>query len=166
VVLLELLVRRTWRLYQHRRKPDGQLALHALIIGSTGEAVGLAKTLSAPGSGFMPLGYVQPHGATQAGDTLPVLGGIGELRQLIAERSVDCLFVASTLVEGDAVEVVAQAARREGVHVLVDPRAELSADPPVDRVGDRAVAAAGAPLSLDDRFQGGCQWSLSWGRLG
>jgi exopolysaccharide biosynthesis polyprenyl glycosylphosphotransferase len=48
-----------------------------------------------------------------------VLGGIGELRKLIAEQSVDCLFVASTLVEADAVEVVAQAARREGVHVLV-----------------------------------------------
>jgi exopolysaccharide biosynthesis polyprenyl glycosylphosphotransferase len=119
VVLLELLVRRTWRLYQHRRKLDGQLALRTLIIGSTGEAVELAKTLSAPGSGFMPLGYVQPHGAIQAGDTLPVLGGIGELRELIAEQSVDCLFVASTLVEADAVEVVAQAARREGVHVLV-----------------------------------------------
>jgi exopolysaccharide biosynthesis polyprenyl glycosylphosphotransferase len=118
-VLLELLVRRVWRLYQHRRKLDGQLALRTLIIGSTGEAVGLAKTLSAPGSGFLPLGYVQPHGATQVGDTLPVLGGIGELRELIAEQSVDCLFVASTLVEADAVEVVAQAARREGVHVLV-----------------------------------------------
>jgi exopolysaccharide biosynthesis polyprenyl glycosylphosphotransferase len=119
VVVLELLVRRTWRLYQHRRKLNGQLALRTLIIGSTGEAVQLAKTLSAPGSGFMPLGYVQPHGAAQAGDTLPVLGGIGELRRLIAEQSVDCLFVASTLVEADAVEVVAQAARREGVHVLV-----------------------------------------------
>jgi exopolysaccharide biosynthesis polyprenyl glycosylphosphotransferase len=119
VVLLELLVRRTWRLYQHRRKLDGQLALRTLIIGSTGEAVELARTLSDPGSGFMPLGYVRPHGATQAGDTLPVLGGISELRQLIAEQSVDCLFVASTLVEADAVEVVAQAARREGLHVLV-----------------------------------------------
>jgi exopolysaccharide biosynthesis polyprenyl glycosylphosphotransferase len=119
VLLLELLVRRLWRRYQHRRKLDGRLALRTLIIGSTGEAVRLAQALSAPGSGFLPLGYVQPHGATEAGDTLPVLGGIDRLRELMVEQSVDCLFVASTLVESDAVEVVSQAARRQGVQVLV-----------------------------------------------
>jgi exopolysaccharide biosynthesis polyprenyl glycosylphosphotransferase len=118
-VLFELLVRRIWRLYQHRRKLDGRLALRTLIIGSTGEAIRLAKALGAPGSGFLPLGYVQPHGSTEAGDTLPVLGGIEQLRELIAEQSVDCLFVASTLVDSDAIEVVSHAARQQGIHVLV-----------------------------------------------
>jgi exopolysaccharide biosynthesis polyprenyl glycosylphosphotransferase len=118
-LLLELLARRFWRLYQHRRKQDGSLALRTLIIGATGEAIRLAKALDAPGSGFLPLGYVQPHGATEAGDTLPVLGGIDQLHELISEQSVDCLFVASTLVESDAVEVVSQAGRRQGVQVLV-----------------------------------------------
>ena len=103
VVLFELLIRRIWRLYQHHRKLDGRLALRTLIIGATGEAIRLAKALGAPGSGFLPLGYVQPHGATEAGDTLPVLGGIEQLRELIAEQSVDCLFVASTLVDADAI---------------------------------------------------------------
>jgi exopolysaccharide biosynthesis polyprenyl glycosylphosphotransferase len=119
VVLFELLIRRIWRLYQHRRKLDGRLALRTLIIGATGEAIRLAKALGAPGSGFLPLGYVQPHGATEAGDTLPVLGGIEQLRDLIAEQSVDCLFVASTLVDSDAIEVVSHAARQHGVQVLV-----------------------------------------------
>ena len=118
-LLLELAVRRYWRLYQHRRKLDGRLVLRTLIIGSTGEAIRLAQALAAPGSGFLPLGYVQPHGLTEAGDTLPVLGGIGQLPELIAEQSVDCLFVASTLVESDAVEVVSQAGRQQGVQVLV-----------------------------------------------
>jgi exopolysaccharide biosynthesis polyprenyl glycosylphosphotransferase len=119
VLVLELLARRSWRLYQHHRKLDGRLALRTLIIGSTGEAIRLAKALAAPGSGFLPLGYVQPHGASEAGDTLPVLGGIEQLRELIIEQSVDCLFVASTLVEADALEVVSQAGRQQGVQVLV-----------------------------------------------
>jgi exopolysaccharide biosynthesis polyprenyl glycosylphosphotransferase len=119
VLLLELLARRLWRRYQHMRKLDGSLALRTLIIGATGEAIRLAQALMEPGSGFLPLGYVQPHGATGAGDTLPVLGGIDQLRELMVEQSVDCLFVASTLVESDALEVVSQAARRQGVQVLV-----------------------------------------------
>jgi exopolysaccharide biosynthesis polyprenyl glycosylphosphotransferase len=118
-VLFELLVRQIWRLYQYHRKLDGRLVLRTLIIGATGEAIQLAKALAAPGSGFLPIGYVQPHGATEAGDTLPVLGGIERLGELIAEQSVDCLFVASTLVDADAVEVVSYAARQNGVHVLV-----------------------------------------------
>jgi exopolysaccharide biosynthesis polyprenyl glycosylphosphotransferase len=119
VLLFELLVRWFWRLYQHRRKLDRSLALRTLIIGSTGEAIRLAQALAAPGSGFVPLGYVQPHGASQAGDTLPVLGDIEQLSELIVEQSVDCLFVASTLVEADTVEVVSQAGRQQGVQVLV-----------------------------------------------
>jgi exopolysaccharide biosynthesis polyprenyl glycosylphosphotransferase len=118
-LLLELLARRCWRIYQHRRKLDGRLVLRTLIIGSTGEAIRLAKALGAPGSGFLPLGYVKPHDASEVGDTLPVLGGIGQLRELITEQSVDCLFVASTLVEADTVEVVSQAARQQGLQVLV-----------------------------------------------
>jgi exopolysaccharide biosynthesis polyprenyl glycosylphosphotransferase len=118
-LLFELLARRFWRLYQHRCKLDGSLALRTLIIGATGEAIRLAQALDAPGSGFVPLGYVQPHGAQEAGDTLPVLGGIEQLRELIVDQSVDCLFVASTLVEADALEVVSQAGRQQGVQVLV-----------------------------------------------
>ena len=53
-LLFELVARRLWRRYQHRRKLDGRLALRTLIIGSTGEAIRLAKALMAPGSGFLP----------------------------------------------------------------------------------------------------------------
>ena len=48
-----------------------------------------------------------------------MLGGIERLRELIAEQSVDCLFVASTLVDSDALEVVSHAARQQGIQVLV-----------------------------------------------
>jgi exopolysaccharide biosynthesis polyprenyl glycosylphosphotransferase len=118
-LLLELLVRRMWRLYLHRRKLDGRLALRTLIIGSTGEAVQMAQVLDTPGSGFVPLGYVQPIGSTAAEDTLPVLGGIERLRDVIREQTADCLFVASTIVRPEDIALVSHAARREGVEVLV-----------------------------------------------
>jgi FlaA1/EpsC-like NDP-sugar epimerase len=118
-VFLELLARRAWRLYLHRRRMDGRLALRTLIIGSNGEAVHLAKALGASGSGFRPLGYVEPGGRTSAENGLPVLGGIEQLRELINEQAVDCLFVASTLVPPETVEVVTRAARQQRVHVLV-----------------------------------------------
>jgi exopolysaccharide biosynthesis polyprenyl glycosylphosphotransferase len=148
-LLLELLARRFWRLYQHRRKLDGGLALRTLIIGATGEAIRLAKTLATPGSGFLPLGYVQPQGADEAGDTLPVLGGIEQLRELIAEQSVDCLFVASTLVDSDALEVVSQAGRRQGVQVLVSANMNhvLSSRLTLQQVGS-VIALALRPVRL------------------
>jgi exopolysaccharide biosynthesis polyprenyl glycosylphosphotransferase len=148
-LLLELLARRFWRLYQHRRKLDGRLALRTLIIGSTGEAIRLAQALAAPGTGFLPLGYVQPQGAYEAGDTLPVLGGIDQLRELIAEQSVDCLFVASSLVESDALEVVSQAGRRESVQVLVSANLNhvLSSRLALQQVGS-VIALALRPVRL------------------
>ena len=148
-LLLELLARRFWRLHQHRRKLDGRLALRTLIIGATGEAIRLAQTLATPGSGFLPLGYVQPQGADEAGDTLPVLGGIEQLRELIAEQSVDCLFVASTLVDSDALEVVSQAGRRQGVQVLVSANMNhvLSSRVALQQVGS-VIALALRPVRL------------------
>ncbi|HKO86045.1 MAG TPA: sugar transferase [Actinomycetota bacterium] len=148
-LVLELLARRFWRLHQHRRKLDGRLALRTLIIGATGEAIRLAKTLATPGSGFLPLGYVQPRGAYEAGDTLPVLGGIEQLRELIAEQSVDCLFVASTLVDSDALEVVSQAGRRQGVQVLVSANMNhvLSSRLTLQQVGS-VIALALRPVRL------------------
>jgi exopolysaccharide biosynthesis polyprenyl glycosylphosphotransferase len=118
-LLLELLSRRAWRIYLHRRRLDGRLTLRTLIIGSNGEAVQLATALGTSGLGFRPLGYVQLAGLTPAEDTLPVLGGVAQLRELISEQAVDCLFVASTLVPPEIVELVTRAARQQGVHVLV-----------------------------------------------
>jgi exopolysaccharide biosynthesis polyprenyl glycosylphosphotransferase len=151
-LLLELMARRFWRLYQHHRKLDGSLALRTLIIGSTGEAIRLAHALGEPGSGFMPLGYVQPHGVWEAGDTLPVLGGIEQLRELVVEQSVDCLFVASTLVEADALEVVSQAGRQQGVQVLVSANMNhvLSSRLALQQVGS-VIALSLRPVRLSGK---------------
>jgi len=145
-LLLEMAVRRTWRLYQHRRKLDGRLAMRTLIIGSTGEAIRLAKALAEPGSGFLPLGYVQPHGATEAGDTLPVLGGIASAR---TADDRPALFLGDELADGGAVGVRLarpHAARErlddvgERVPVLAHEREDLGRGDPLRRrvLGDGA----------------------------
>jgi FlaA1/EpsC-like NDP-sugar epimerase len=92
---------------------------------------------------------VQPQGADEAGDTLPVLGGMEQLRELIAEQSVDCLFVASTLVDSDALEVVSQAGRRQGVQVLVSANMNhvLSSRLTLQQVGS-VIALALRPVRL------------------
>jgi exopolysaccharide biosynthesis polyprenyl glycosylphosphotransferase len=118
-LVFEFLARGAWRSYLYRRRLDGRLALRTLIIGSTGEAVHLAGALGTPGSGFLPIGYIQVPGSIESEDTLPVLGGTERLRELITEQSIDCLFVASTMVQPAIVELVAQAARQTGVHILV-----------------------------------------------
>jgi hypothetical protein len=149
VLSLELLARRAWRIYLHRRRLDGRLALRTLIIGSTGEAVQLAKALGASGSGFQPLGYVQLAGPTPGEDTLPVLGRIEQLRQLISEEAVECLFVAATLVPPETVELVTRIARQHGVHVLVSSNMSqvLSSRLSPHQIGS-AVALALRPVRL------------------
>src|SRR5205823_3663893 len=90
-----------------------------LILGINGEAAWLAATLGARGSGYIPLGHVQPRG-TAAGDRpIPVLGELPRVRRLIHEHAVDCLFIASSGMAVEDISQVAQVARQEGVEVRV-----------------------------------------------
>jgi exopolysaccharide biosynthesis polyprenyl glycosylphosphotransferase len=116
---LELIIRRAWERYQSRLKLDGRLALRTLIVGTTTEASQLGRILAPPGSGYIPLGYVQASDPALPTDPNPVVGDIGDLRKLIHELGVDCLFVASTSVSADDMFQVTQVARREGVKLEV-----------------------------------------------
>ena len=118
-LVLELTTRRAWRWYQSRLKLDGRLTLRTLIIGTTREASMLGGILAAPGSGYTPLGYVQAYDPELPTDPNPVVGDIGDLRRLIHELSVDCLFVASTSVSSDDMFQVAHVARLEGVKLEI-----------------------------------------------
>jgi exopolysaccharide biosynthesis polyprenyl glycosylphosphotransferase len=116
-LLLELATRRGWRSWQHRLKVDGRLAFRTLIVGTNGEAARLAATLSAPGSGFIPLGHVQPQGSPDGDRSIPVLGELSGIRRLIHEHAADCLFIASSGMVMEDITQVAQVARQEGVEV-------------------------------------------------
>jgi len=116
---LELGVRRGWRWYLWRQRRAGRLRFRTLVIGATPEAGRLVEILRDRESGFTPLGYVLASAPNLSANSLPVLGGIGDLRLLIREHAADCLFVAPTAISVDDMSRVAQAARLEGVEVRV-----------------------------------------------
>jgi exopolysaccharide biosynthesis polyprenyl glycosylphosphotransferase len=118
-LLLELATRRAWEAYQLRLKRDGRLALRTLVVGTTAEAVRLAENLAAPSSGFRPLGHVKASEPSIATPSLPVVGHVGDLRQVVREHDADCLFVASTSVSAEDMFRVTQVARQERTELRV-----------------------------------------------
>jgi exopolysaccharide biosynthesis polyprenyl glycosylphosphotransferase len=118
-LLLEFATRRAWEAYRLRLKQDGRLALRTLIVGTTNEAMRLAENLAAPASGFTPLGHVKASEPSIATPSLPVVGHIRGLRQVVREHTADCLFVASTSVSAEDMFQVTQVARQEQTEIRV-----------------------------------------------
>jgi exopolysaccharide biosynthesis polyprenyl glycosylphosphotransferase len=118
-LVLELSARQAWHWHMHRLRLAGRLTYRTLVVGTTMEADRLCELLNQKGSGYRPLGYVRPQDQVVAANTLPVLGELGRLRELIREHRVDCLFVASSAVVEEQTALVAQAGRLEGKEVRV-----------------------------------------------
>lgn len=116
-LLLELAARRAWRRRVARLMHQGALALRTVVVGANDEAARLADALAEPGLGFRPVGHVATGG--RAGVSAPVLGTVAELDRVVDDHDVDCLFVATTAVDGPDMLLVAQAARRAGIEVKV-----------------------------------------------
>jgi exopolysaccharide biosynthesis polyprenyl glycosylphosphotransferase len=152
---LELLTRRCWRTRVWRLRLDGRLALRTLVVGTSPEAGRLVEILRAPGSGFLPLGYVRAleigHSVGSA-NSLPVFGGIVELDRLVHEQHVDCLFVASTGISLEEMSRVSQTARGAGieVRVLANLPQTLTSRLSLLKVGP-AIALALRPVRLSGR---------------
>jgi exopolysaccharide biosynthesis polyprenyl glycosylphosphotransferase len=119
VLVLELLPRRAWRVYQWRLRLDGRLALRTLIVGTSADAARLVEILRVAASGYSPLGHVQASEPDVPANRLPVLGRIGELDRLVREHDADCLFVASTGITEADMSRVTQVARQAEVEVRV-----------------------------------------------
>jgi len=118
-LLLELVTRRWWESYRLRLKRDGRLTLRTLIVGTTGEATRLAKTLKDPASGFSPIGYVGTTDPSVPANGLAVVGDVGDLRRLVREHAAECFFVASSSASADDLLQVTQVARQERAEVRV-----------------------------------------------
>ena len=152
--------RRFWRALPDGRKLDGRLALRTLIVGSSGEAIRLVQALGAPGSGFLPLGYVQPR-RRPGGGRHPARAGRDRPATGADRRPVGRLPVRGLDPgRGRRPRGRSQAGRQQGVQVLgcsanmthvLSSRAGAAAG----RVGDRAVAASGAPQRHAGRGQAG-----------
>jgi exopolysaccharide biosynthesis polyprenyl glycosylphosphotransferase len=118
-IVLSLLSRRLWHWFIARARRGGQLTFRTLIVGANEEAEALSRVMRLQGLGFTPVGYVASEHEPSKAENLPILGSTRELRRLIGESGVDCVFVASSAIRSEDVVDVARAARQAGVEVRV-----------------------------------------------
>ncbi len=120
-VVAALASRRVWHKWIGRRRSSGVLAFPTLVVGTNDEARHLVELMQLPSFGFRPIGLV----TTQADDpdiedpAYPVLGSVEELRDVIRELGVECVFVAASALSAREMGFVAKAVRLEGVEVRI-----------------------------------------------
>ena len=117
--VLTLGSRRTWHSWIGRQRLLGRLSFPTLIVGTNDEARRLAVIMGKRSFGFRPLGMVATWDRPPGDPGLPVLGGLGDLRELIRASGAECVFVASSAVTADELKPVAKAVRLEGVEVRI-----------------------------------------------
>jgi exopolysaccharide biosynthesis polyprenyl glycosylphosphotransferase len=121
-LLLTLVSRRLWHRQIRRRWAVGDLTFDTLIVGTNDEARHLADLLSTTRAGLKPLGFVSTSGELPADGqqhSLPVLGSIGQLRDLIHRVGANCVFMVATAVRPEDVKHVLKARRLDGVEIRV-----------------------------------------------
>jgi exopolysaccharide biosynthesis polyprenyl glycosylphosphotransferase len=120
-IVAALASRRVWHKRIGRQRISGVLAFPTLIVGTNAEARHLLELMELPSFGFRPIGMV----TTEAEDpgvedaAYPVLGSVDELRDVIRELGVECVFVAASALSAREMGFVAKAVRLEGVEVRV-----------------------------------------------
>jgi exopolysaccharide biosynthesis polyprenyl glycosylphosphotransferase len=118
-LLLAAISRRLWHREIRRCWSHGELTFDTLIVGTNREAEHLARLLTSSKLGYRPLGFVRTSADLALGESLPVLGSIGELRELIRETGASCVFVAATAVQSADLKHVLKARRLDGIEIRV-----------------------------------------------
>jgi exopolysaccharide biosynthesis polyprenyl glycosylphosphotransferase len=118
-LLLALTTRRLWHYYCGRARARGRLTFRTLIVGTNDEAAHLARIMGREGLGFLPVGFVTTDAPTSSNGSLPIMGSIAELRDVIRETVADCVFVATSSISVAEMGHVAKVVRLEGVEVRV-----------------------------------------------
>jgi exopolysaccharide biosynthesis polyprenyl glycosylphosphotransferase len=118
-LLLAAMSRRFWHREIRRSWAHGELTFDTLIVGTNQEAEHLADLLTGSALGYRPLGFVRTSADPDLGGSLPVLGSIGELRELIRQTGANCVFVAATAVESADLKHVLKARRLDGIEIRV-----------------------------------------------
>jgi len=118
-LILALGSRRVWHYWIGRARSQGRLSFSTLIVGTNEEAAHLADVMGRPAFGFKAIGVVTTKSAAAPSSQLPVMGSVGDLRELIRETGAECVFVASSAMSPEEMGHVAKAVRLAGVEVRI-----------------------------------------------
>jgi exopolysaccharide biosynthesis polyprenyl glycosylphosphotransferase len=118
-LLLAGISRRLWHREIRGSWAHGELTFDTLIVGTNQEAEHLADLLTGSKLGYRPLGFVRTSADAEVSGTLPVLGSIGELRELIRDTGANCVFVAATAVQAADLKHALKARRLDGIEIRV-----------------------------------------------
>ncbi len=118
-LVLTAVSRRLWHHEIRRGWAAGALTFDTLIVGTNSEADHLADLLTSSKLGYRPLGFVATSAEPDFRGSLPVLGPIGELRDLIHQTGANCVFVAATAVQAADLKHVLKARRLDGIEIRV-----------------------------------------------
>jgi exopolysaccharide biosynthesis polyprenyl glycosylphosphotransferase len=116
---LELTARLLVRAILARLRSSDAFVLRTLVVGSPAQSFEAMEALDRPGSGFLPLGYVDAGRSPVASGRLSPLDRVDRLRRMIRWHQADCVLIASSTIGTSEMAVVLQAARRERVLIRV-----------------------------------------------
>ena len=94
--------REAWHKYMGRLRGRGLLAYRTVVVGTNDEAVRIAHTLGSPSHGYQTLGLLATGAMAGNLEGLSILGSVDDLSEVIPSRSIECVFVASTAVDAQA----------------------------------------------------------------
>jgi len=149
-LVLELSARMLVRTYVARLRATDSLMLRTLVIGNREQVNEPIEALGKPGSGFLPLGWVDATSPLLASTDVSPAERVKRLRLVFRQYRLDCIFMASTTIGPRQMLAVMQAARQEGVVVRMYTHlsgvwaTRLTAQP----LGNEGVALTVKPAGL------------------
>jgi exopolysaccharide biosynthesis polyprenyl glycosylphosphotransferase len=93
--------------------------LRTLIVGSGERATELTEELGRPGSGSLPVGYIEAGSPLISSTETSPADRVERLRAIFRKYAVDCVFVASSTIGIGQMVALTRAARLEGIIVRV-----------------------------------------------
>ncbi len=118
-LVLEGTARRIVRAYVGRLHARDSLVLRTLVVGDGEHSAELIEALDVPGSGFLPLRYIDATSPLIASEEVTPTERVERLRAVLREYELECVFVASPTIGTRQMVAVMQAARQEEVVVRI-----------------------------------------------
>jgi exopolysaccharide biosynthesis polyprenyl glycosylphosphotransferase len=118
-LVLELTTRMVVRRYVARLRAMDSLTLRTLVIGSDDQVLEPIEALGTPGSGFLPLGWIDANSPIIASASLSTTERVKRFRAVFRQYRPDCVFMASTKIGRRQMLALMQAARQEGIVVRI-----------------------------------------------